>query len=99
MYAVMTTRRMARLAVGTALALVTAYGALLRLDTYTSRYGTLARPAWARIATHTIEPVAARIKPRGMAWPPVSPPYVGGDPINYLKYGREMTTFYQPHVR
>jgi hypothetical protein len=26
-------------------------------------------------------------------------PYVGGDPINYLRYAREMTAFYQPHVR
>ena len=26
-------------------------------------------------------------------------PYTGGDPINYLRFAREMRTFYQPHVR
>lgn len=82
-----------------AVLLVTAYGALLRLDAYTSRYGPMSRPAWARIVTHDIAPLAARVKPHTLAWPPVSVPYVGGDPISYLKYAREMITFYQPHVR
>src|SRR4029453_12987382 len=29
----------------------------------------------------------------------VDHPYVGGDPINYIKYAREMRSFYQAHVR
>jgi hypothetical protein len=88
-----------RVAAAIAVALVAIYGALLRLDVYTERYGTLNRPAWARLATREIAPLAARLKPSAMTWTRVGVPYAGGDPINYLKYGREMTSFYQAHVR
>ena len=79
--------------------LITLYGALLRLDSYTGKYGTLDHPAWARVATHDVAPLAARLRPPGVAWKYDPNPYVGGDPINYLRYAREMTAFYQPHVR
>ncbi len=32
-------------------------------------------------------------------WRHVDTPYVGGDPINYLKFAREMRNFYAAHVR
>ncbi len=78
---------------------ITVYGGLLRLDAFVGKYGPLDRPAWARIATRNIAPLAAAVRPAGVHWTQVPEPYVGGDPINYLRYGREMTSFYQPHVR
>src|SRR4051812_36879810 len=79
--------------------LVTAFAAFLRLDAFTGKYGTLEHPAWARVATHDIAPLARPLQPSAMQWQRVPTPYVGGDPIAYLRYAREMTTFYQPHVR
>ena len=79
--------------------LITAYGALLRLDAFTGKYGTLAHPAWARLATYDVAPIARRLRPSSIAWGPDEHPYVGGDPITYLKFGRAMTSFYQAHVR
>ena len=78
---------------------ITLYGGLLRLDAFVGKYGPLDHPTWARIATHDIAPLVAGIRPSSIQWTRVSTPYVGGDPITYIQYGREMTTFYQPHVR
>ncbi|MGH9411415.1 MAG: glycosyltransferase family 39 protein [Vicinamibacterales bacterium] len=78
---------------------MTLYGALLRLDAFTGKYGPLDHPAWARFATHVVAPLAAHIRPSIVHWPLDRAPYVGGDPITYLRFAREMTTFYQPHVR
>lgn len=78
---------------------ITAYGALLRLDSYVGKYGTLDHPAWARVVTTDVAPLVAWIKPSTIQWPREPRPYVGGDPITYIQYGREMTSFYQPHVR
>ena len=77
---------------------VTAYGGLLRLDAFVQRYGTVDRPAWAYVLTHRVAPLAAFVRPSAYRWS-VETPYVGGDPINYLKYAREMRSFYQAHVR
>jgi len=79
--------------------LITLLGALLRLDAFTGKYGTLDRPAWARVMTQDVAPFARHIRPSAVHWDGVPQPYVGGDPIAYLKYAREMTSFYQPHVR
>ena len=79
--------------------LITLYGALLRLDAFTGKYGTLDRPAWARVVTHDVAPLARHLRPSAVGWQREPRPYVGGDPIAYLKYAREMTSFYQPHVR
>ena len=79
--------------------LISAYGALLRLDAFTGKYGTLDHPAWARIATHDLAPVARRLRPAHVQWGRIARPYVGGDPNSYLKFAREMRSFYQPHVR
>lgn len=75
------------------------YGGLLRLDALTARYGTLDRPAWARIMTHDVAPLARHLRPSVVKWGREPRPYVGGDPISYLEYARAMTSFYQPHVR
>jgi 4-amino-4-deoxy-L-arabinose transferase-like glycosyltransferase len=79
--------------------LITLYGALLRLDAFTGKYGALDHPAWARVVTHDIAPLARHLRPSGVQWRREPRPYIGGDPITYLQYAREMTTFYQPHVR
>lgn len=79
--------------------IVTAYGALLRLDAFVGGYGTVNRPAWARVVTQDIAPLARYVRPPAVHWRRIATPYVGGDPINYLKYARQMRTFYQPHVR
>jgi 4-amino-4-deoxy-L-arabinose transferase-like glycosyltransferase len=79
--------------------LICAYGALLRLDALAGRYGTLDHPAWARAATQQIAPLARYARPASIVWGRVPQPYVGGDPYSYLTYAREMTSFYQPHVR
>ena len=79
--------------------LITAYGGVLRLNVITSRYGPIERPAWARLLAQRIAPVARHLQPRPYAWWPVATPYVGGDPITYLKFAREMRSFYQGHVR
>ena len=48
----------------------------------------------------TQDPVpVARLHPSPFRWYHVDKPYVGGDPINYLKFAREMRSFYQAHVR
>ena len=79
-------------------AVVTAYGGLLRLDALVQRYGTVDRPFWAYVLTHDVAPIAASLHPSAYRWP-AEKPYVGGDPINYLKFAREMRSFYQAHVR
>jgi 4-amino-4-deoxy-L-arabinose transferase-like glycosyltransferase len=78
---------------------ITLYGALLRLDSFVGKYGPVDHPTWARIATRDVAPLVAAIRPSSVHWTREAAPYVGGDPITYIQYGREMTTFYQPHVR
>lgn len=83
-----------------ALAFVIAlYGGLLRLDAFVQKYGTLDRPLWAKVLTHDVAPLATPLRPVPYRWYAVDQPYVGGDPINYLKFAREMRSFYQAHVR
>lgn len=78
---------------------ITAWGGLVRLDALVQAYGPLASPAWARALTEAAPRWAAPVKPASHQWRRVPQPYVGGDPINYLRFAREMETFYQPHVR
>ncbi len=91
-----------RLDLGLPLALVllaTAYGSLLRLEVLVERYGTIDHPWWGRVLTQDIAPLAKHVHPSAYRWYRVDQPYVGGDPINYIKYAREMRSFYQAHVR
>lgn len=82
-----------------AVVLVAAYGALLRLDALVEKYGTVDHPRVASFLTHTAAPLGERLRPYDAGWPREANPYVGGDPINYLRYAREMEHFYQAHVR
>lgn len=79
--------------------LITCYGGLLRLDALVAKYGTVDHPAWARVLTHDVADLAPSVRPSNVGWSRDATPYVGGDPVNYLKYAREMRGFYQAHVR
>lgn len=78
---------------------VLAWGGLVRLDALVQRYGPIDAPGWARALTHAAPSWAAPLRPSAHQWQRIASPYVGGDPINYLRFAREMRTFYQPHVR
>ena len=82
-----------------ALILLLLYGAALRLDAYASAYGRLDRPAWAAALTDGFASLGRQVRPYDLGWAPEPRPYEGGDPINYLRYAREMESFYQAHVR
>ena len=87
-------------AVPLALVLIAAaFGTLLRAEVFVDRYGTVDHPWWARVLTTDLAPLARHLHPAVYRWPHVDSPYVGGDPINYIKYAREMRSFYQAHVR
>jgi hypothetical protein len=75
------------------------YGGLLRLDAYIQKYGTIDHPAWARVLTQDVAPLAKNLRPAAYHWYRIDRPYEGGDPINYLRFAREMRSFYQAHVR
>lgn len=79
--------------------LALAYGGLLRVEVLVDRYGTLDHPSWARVLTQRLAPLVHSLHPSRFRWYRVDQPYVGGDPINYIKYAREMHSFYQAHVR
>ncbi len=91
--------RPGRVAVGAAVALLTVYAAALRADALVGRYGGVPGPAWARDGVQALAAIGTHLRPRTVRWKPDPTPYVGGDPINYLRYAREMRSFYQPHVR
>jgi hypothetical protein len=78
---------------------VTAFGGLLRLDALVQKYGALDRPGWASVLTRQIAPLGGSLQPDAHRWDAVPSRFDGGDPINYLKYAREMRSFYQAHVR
>lgn len=82
-----------------ALVAIVLFGALLRLDALTVKYGGLDQPAWAVRLERTLLPVSRALRPAAVPWGHVEKPYVGGDPINYLRFSREMRHFYQAHVR
>ena len=87
-----------RLVFGTLVALVTLYAAALRADALAGKYGPLHGPAWVG-AVNRLAAAGAHLRPRSVTWRPLKTPYVGGDPINYIKYAREMESFYQPNAR
>jgi len=93
------TRRFTRAIPLTLVLLAMVYGGLLRVEVLVDRYGTLDHPWWGRVLTQDIAPIARPLHPSRFHWYRVDQPYVGGDPINYIKYAREMRSFYQAHVR
>lgn len=80
------------------LACILSYSALLRLDALSKAYGPHNEPRWLAAAERAAQPLAATITP-DWRWRHIDTPYVGGDPINYLKFAREMQHFYAAHVR
>src|SRR5438105_12441810 len=78
---------------------ICAYAALLRLEPIAARYGPFDHPAWLRVIATRVAPLAAHVRPASFQWARVPKPYAGGDPISYLRFAREMTSFYQAHVR
>jgi hypothetical protein len=79
--------------------LITFYGALLRFEALAGGYGHQGQPRWGQALEHRLVPLARALHPQAIVWPPVAEPYVGGDPINYIRYARDMRHFYQAHVR
>ena len=90
----MPTRRGARIAL---LAIVVAYGTLLRLDALTLTYGVVERPSWLRSLQSSRGPESV-IRPSGFRWQRWEGRYIS-DPFTYLKYAREMRSFYAAHGR
>ena len=74
------------------------YAALLRLDALFKSYGPYEHPRWLAAMQPFVRTTAAAITPN-WPWRHDDTPYVGGDPINYLKFAREMRNFYAAHVR
>ena len=92
--------RSARLRAARALAvtLLTIWAAALRADALVGRYGPLP-PGLTGDIVQGLAGAGACLRPRSVGWHREPTPYVGGDPINYLAYARQMQSFYQPHVR
>jgi hypothetical protein len=74
------------------------YAALLRLDALFQTYGPYSQPRWLAALQEPVRTAAATLTP-DWRWARDPDPYVGGDPINYLKFAREMRHFYQAHSR
>jgi hypothetical protein len=90
-----------------ALACILAYGALLRIDAITGRYGVVTSPRWlAAVQTRSVAAPAA-IRPAAIVWhrEPLFPHRDGrathyrSDPYIYLDAARNMTAFYGAHFR
>jgi Dolichyl-phosphate-mannose-protein mannosyltransferase len=81
-----------------AVTIFTIWAAALRAEVLVARYGPLP-PGVASTIVQTLAAAGHSLRPRSIVWQRDPTPYVGGDPINYLKYAREMQSFYQAHVR
>jgi hypothetical protein len=82
----------------TLLICILVYAALLRMDALFKSYGPYEQPQWLAAMQPAIGKAASTLTP-DWPWRHVNTPYVGGDPINYLKFAREMRNFYAAHVR
>jgi hypothetical protein len=80
------------------LTIVLLYAALLRFDALFKTYGPYEAPRWLAALQPLVAAAAPALTP-DWKWRHVATPYVGGDPINYLKFAREMRSFYAAHVR
>ena len=74
------------------------YAALLRLDALFTSYGPYDQPRWLAAMQPAVGAAASAMTP-DWPWRHDDTPYVGGDPINYLKFARAMRNFYAAHVR
>jgi hypothetical protein len=82
----------------TLLCCILLYAALLRLDALFKSYGPYDQPRWLAAMQPAVRAAASAVTP-DWPWRHDDTPYVGGDPINYLKFAREMRNFYAAHVR
>lgn len=82
-----------------ALAIVVSYGALLRFHALFATYGRIERPGWLSALHGPVTTAGGALSPGAWYWPRDEHPYTAGDPSTYLRFAREMTSFYQPHVR
>ena len=86
--------------------LVVSYGVLLRFDAITLKYGPVSWPPWLSAVQQTRAP-ASLLRPAGVTWEAVPtyphrdgpPTHYASDPYTYLKYAREMRSFYAAHSR
>ena len=86
--------------------LIVAYGALLRLDAITSTYGPVTSPGWLR-AVQEWRTGPSLLRPDAVRWDPAPvfshadgpPSRYRSDPYTYLRYAREMDSFYAAHRR
>jgi hypothetical protein len=74
------------------------YAAVLRFDALFKSYGPYEEPRWLAAMQAPVSTAASAITP-DWSWRKDATPYAGGDPINYLKFAREMRNFYAAHVR
>jgi dolichyl-phosphate-mannose-protein mannosyltransferase len=88
-----------QIACATTAVLITVYGGLLRFEAVIAGYGWMGQPAWSETLARYTLPAIKELRPASVVWGPIGNPYAGADPINYLRYAREMTHFYQAHVR
>jgi len=77
--------------------LVVIYGAALRFDALTLTRGAVESPPWLRALQESRGPSSA-IRPAAVTWAPVAGRYIS-DPYTYLRYAREMRSFYAAHRR
>ncbi|HUL74062.1 MAG TPA: glycosyltransferase family 39 protein [Vicinamibacterales bacterium] len=82
-----------------AVAMVVLYAALLRLTILFDRYGPFDHPRWVVALERTTDVIRPALVPAWWAVPKVDQPYVGGDPVNYLKFARELPHFYAATIR
>jgi 4-amino-4-deoxy-L-arabinose transferase-like glycosyltransferase len=78
---------------------VVAYGAYLRFDALIGKYGPFTQPPWLVSVQQGVLATREEFVLPGWRWQKETRPYLGGDPVNYIKLAREMTWFYQGHVR
>src|SRR5262245_50471986 len=99
-------RRLDRYVPWIVLALIAAYGGLLRFDAISAKFDAVAAPAWLhRFESWRAGPSALR--PEAMRWEPYPryehkdgpPSQYRSDPYTYLQYAREMRSFYAAHYR
>ena len=80
------------------LSCVLLYAGLLRFDALFKAYGPFEHPRWLAALQQPVRAAASSLTPDWQRRR-VEEPYAGGDPINYLKFARQMQNFYAAHVR
>jgi Dolichyl-phosphate-mannose-protein mannosyltransferase len=68
------------------------------MDALVKSYGPYEQPPWLAGMQPAIRAAASVLTP-DWSWRRDPDPYFGGDPINYIRFGREMRNFYAAHVR